>query len=135
MRAIAVAAIALALAPAAAAADGRLVVDPSRPVVGTKTVIEVRTIARAPLYVQLTSPTGIHMALRLTQVHAGLWRAAYHFADDGQWTLRVARAKALAKVTVFQNGAALPPFRPNQPGGSKAGALSGVVTPGIIVGR
>lgn len=134
-RAITVAAVCLAVAPAAGSATPRLVVDPNKPIVGVRTVIELHGSARAPLYVRLTSPTGAHMRLRLAQVQAGLWRTAFHFSDDGQWTLRVDRANALAKVTVFQNGALLPPFRPNQAGGSKAGSLSGIVTPGIIVGR
>ncbi len=133
-RAAAVAAVCLALAPTAAAAKGRLLVDPGKPVVGVATLIEVQTGARAPLYVQLTSPTGVPTKIRLTRVRTGIWRALYHFADDGQWTLRVPRANARAKVLVLQPGAAIPPFRPNH-AGSKASALSGIAAPGIVIGR
>jgi hypothetical protein len=133
-RAATVAAVSLALVPTAAAAKGRLVVDPSRPVVGVRTLIEVRANVSAPLYVRLTSPTGVRVKLRLTEVRAGLWRTAFHFSDDGRWKLRVVRANARAEVTVFQPGAALPPFKPNQ-AGAKASSLSGLVAPGVVVGR
>jgi hypothetical protein len=133
-RAVATAAVCLVAAPVAGAANGRLVVDPGSPVVGLRTLIEVRTAGKAPLFAQVTSPTGIRMRVRLAHVRADLWRAAYHFTDDGQWTVRVARANAVAKVLVLQPGAALPPFRPNQ-GGAKAGSLSGLVAPGVVIGR
>jgi hypothetical protein len=125
----------LAAAPAAGAAKGRLLVDPLRPVVGAKTSIEVQTRASSPLYVQLVSPTGVRLQTRLLRVGPGLWRAAWHFSDDGQWTLRVPRAGAVAYVHVFQPFAALPPFNPNKVGGSTAGFLSGLTGPGIVFGH
>jgi hypothetical protein len=134
-RAAMVAAVSLALVPTAAAAKGRLVVDPGSPVVGVRTLIDVRTTAPAPLYLRLTSPTGVQRRLRLTRVAPGLWRAAFHFPDDGQWTLRVVRANAGAKVTVLQPGAALPPFKPNHAGAAKASSLSGLAAPGVVIGR
>jgi hypothetical protein len=135
MRAIALAAVSLALVPAAGAATGPLLVDPGQPVVGKRTLIELRADVRAPLYLRLTSPTGVHMKVRLTRVASGLWRTAFHFTDDGQWTLRVARTHSLARVLVLQSGAALPPFKPNQASGSKASALSGIAAPGVVIGR
>lgn len=125
----------LATASAAGAARGRLLVDPLRPVVGAKASIEVRARAGSPLYVQLVSPTGVKLQVRLTRVGPGIWRAAWHFSDDGQWTLRVPRARAVAHVHVVQPFAALPPFNPNKVGGSNAGALSGILGPGIVIGR
>ena len=133
-RAIALAAVCLAAAPAAGAANGRLLVEPQQPVVGLRTVIQVRAQAKAPLYAQLTSPTGVRTKLRLTQVRTGLWRAAYHFADDGQWTVGVRRAAAVAKVVVLQNGAALPPFKPNHAGATPS-PLSGLDAPGVVIAR
>lgn len=134
VRALAVVAAFLAAAPAAGAAAPRLLVDPGRPVVGARTLIELqlRTAARAPLVAELVSPTGIRTRIRLTRVRPRLWRAVVHFPDDGQWLVRVARARAQAKVLVLQNGAALPPFKPNT---SKAGALSGLAGPGVVLGR
>lgn len=133
-RAIAVAAVCLAVAPAAGSATPRLLVDPGKPIVGVRTLIELHTTARAPLYVRLTSPTGVHMRLRLTQVSAGLWRTAFHFSDDGQWTLRVARTRSIARVLVLQNGALLPPFKPNHVT-AKADPLGSILSGGVTVGR
>jgi hypothetical protein len=133
-RVLAVAAVCLVVAPAAGAARGRLVVSPLNPVVGVRAQIEVHAKARAPLVARVVSPTGVHLKVRLTKVRGDLWRAAFHFTDDGQWTVRVAGTR-VARVLVLQPGAALPPFRPNTPGGSKAGSLSGLVTPGIVIGR
>lgn len=134
-RAAAVAAVCLALAPSAGAAKGRLLVDPQRPVVGLGTLIEVQTRARAPLFVQLTSPTGIPARIRLTKIRPGIWRALYRFVDDGQWILHVPRANALAKVLVMQPGAAIPPFKTNFSSDTKASVLSGIAAPGIVIGR
>lgn len=125
----------IAAAPAAGASGGRLLVDPVRPVVGAKTSIEVHSLAGAPLFVQLVSPTGVKMRVRLNRVAPGLWRAAWHFADDGQWTLRVPRARAVARIQVSQPFGALPPFNPNKVGAPTAGALSGIASPGIVFGR
>lgn len=125
----------LASAPAAGASGGRLLVDPARPVVGAKTSIEVHSLASAPLVVQLVSPTGLKLHVRLVRVGPGLWRAAWHFADDGQWTLRVPRARAVARIQVLQPFGALPPFNPNKVGAPTAGALSGIASPGIVFGR
>jgi hypothetical protein len=132
MRAIAIAAALLALAPVAGAATPPLVVDPGNPVVGKRTLIELRASARAPLYVRLTSPTGVHMRVRLTQIRAGLWRTAYHFTDDGQWVLRVVPTRSVAKVLVLQTGAALPPFKPNH---AKTDPLGSLATGGVILGH
>jgi hypothetical protein len=134
-RALAVAALCLVAVPAADAAKGRLLVSPERPVVGVRALIEVRTQATAPLFAQVTSPTGVHLKVRLTRVGDGLWRGRMRFADDGQWVVRVARAHAVAKVFVLQPGAALPPFKGNPTSGAKPSALSGLAAPGIVVGR
>jgi hypothetical protein len=135
VRTLAAAAVCLAAAPAAAGgANGRLLVDPPNPVVGGRALIEVRTQAKAPLVAQVTSPSGVHLRVRLSRVGAGLWRGAMRFADDGQWIVRVPRAHARAKVLVLQPGAAFPPFKGN-PSGAKPSALSGIVAPGIVVGR
>lgn len=88
--------------------------------------------SRSPLYVRLVSPTGVRLRARLTRVGPGLWRAAWHFTDDGQWTLSVPRVRAVARVQVFQPFAALPPFKPNRAGAS---ALSGIASPGLVLGR
>jgi hypothetical protein len=134
-RALAVAALCLVAVPAAGAEKGRLAVVPERPVVGVRAVIEVRTHAKAPLFAQVTSPSGVHLKVRLTEIRDGLWRGRMRFADDGQWVLRVARAQVVAKVFVLQPGAALPPFKGNPTGGAKPSALSGLAAPGFVVGR
>jgi hypothetical protein len=133
-RALAVAAVCLVAVPAAGAGNGRLLVDPANPVVGGRALIEVRTQGKAPLFAQVTSPTGVHLKVRLTRVGAGLWRGGMRFADDGQWIVRVARAHAVAKVLVLQPGAAFPPFKTNH-AGAKPDALSGIVSPGVVLGR
>ena len=125
MRAIAIAAALLAFAPAAAGANGRLVVDPGHPVVGRKALIEVRTKAKGPLALQLTSPTGVDMRLSLVLARPGVWRVGYHFADDGQWRVSVPRVRAAVTVLVFQPGAIVPPFKPN----------ANVAAGGIVLGR
>lgn len=124
----------LVLAPAAGASSGRLVVDPGHPIVGARVVLELKAVAKAPLYVRVTSPTGVHERVRLKQVQPGRWLAAVVFPDDGEWELRVARPRATAKVLVLQSGAALPPFKPAGPG-SKASALSGLIGPGVVIGK
>jgi hypothetical protein len=134
-QAIAVAALCVAAVPGTGSSGARLVVDPQSPVVGVRALIEVRTHAASPVVAQLTSPTGVRQRLRLTRVHPGLWRGSFHFSDDGQWTVRVTRAHAVAKVLVLQPGGAVPPFKPNQAGGSKADALSGIASPGIVIGH
>jgi hypothetical protein len=131
-RAIALAACLAAVAPVAGATNGRLSVAPSTPVVGSRVLIRMRLATDAPLYLQLTSPTGVPSRLRLTQVRAGLWQATAHFPDDGQWTLRVLRAHVRAQVSVLQPGAAIPPFKPNT---GKASALSGIAAPGVVLGH
>jgi hypothetical protein len=135
MRAIAIAAALLAFAPAAGAANGLLVVDPGHPVVGKRTLIELRTKAKGPIALQVTSPTGVRMRLVLVRAKPGVWRVGFHFADDGQWTLRVPRVRALAKVLVLQNGAALPPFKPNHAGGAKTNSAGSFATGGLVLGR
>jgi hypothetical protein len=134
MRAIAIAAAVLAFAPAAGAANGLLLVDPGQPVVGSRTLIELRTKAQGPIKLQLVSPTGVHLRLGLVRAKPGVWRVGFHFADDGQWVLRVPRVRALAKVVVFQPGAALPPFKPNAHGAKTNGAGS-IATGGLVLGR
>src|SRR4051812_35462549 len=131
-RAIAVLAVCLLVVPAAGAAKGRLLVDPQRPFVGKRAVIEVQARLASPAFVQLVSPTGVHMKLRLTRDGAGLWRAAFHFTDDGEWLVRVPRARAAAKVLVFQPGGALPPFKPNA--GAKPNALGSLAAGGVVIG-
>jgi hypothetical protein len=125
----------LVAAPAAGAAKGRVSVDPGRPFVGVRTSIEVHARAAAPLYAQLVSPTGVKLRLRLQRVLPGLWRASWHFVDDGQWLVRVPRVRAVARVHVVQPPGILPPFNPNKAGGSTTGALSGLAGPGIVFGR
>jgi len=41
----------------------------------------------------------------------------------------------VTRVHVVQPPGILPPFNPNKAGGSKTGALSGLVGPGIVFGR
>jgi hypothetical protein len=127
--------VALAAAPAAGAARARLTVEPARPYVGVRASIEVQTTAAAPVYAQIVSPTGVKMRVRMTRVLPGLWRVRWHFADDGQWLVRVPRAAAATRVHVVQPPGILPPFNPNKLGGSKTGALSGLAGPGIVFGR
>jgi hypothetical protein len=129
MRAIAIAAALLVLAPAGSAANGLLVVDPGHPVVGKRALIEVRTKAKGPLSLRLTSPTGVHLRVRLVRAKPGVWRVGYHFVDDGQWTLRVPQARAAATVLVFQPGGAVPPFKPN------ANNAASVAAGGVVIGR
>ena len=131
-RAIALAACVAAVAPVAGATNGRLSVAPGRPVVGSRVLIRMHLATQAPLYLQLTSPTGIPSRIRLTQVRPGLWQTTAHFPDDGQWTLRVLRAHVRAAVTVLQPGALIPPFKPNA---GKASPLSGIAAPGVVLGH
>jgi hypothetical protein len=132
MRTLAVVAAFLVLAPAAGAATGLLSVAPGHPVVGKRTLIELRTKVEGPIAVQLTSPTGVHLRLKLVRALPGVWRVGFHFADDGQWTLSVPRVRAHAKVLVLQNGAALPPFDANAGKASKAGSIA---TGGLVFGH
>jgi hypothetical protein len=135
MRAIAVAVAVLVFAPAAGAASGLLLVDPGHPVVGKRTLIELRTKAKGPIAVQVTSPTGVRTKVRLVRAKPGVWRVGFHFADDGQWMLRVPRLRALAKVLVLQPGAALPPFKPNHGAGAKTNSAGSFATGGLVLGR
>ena len=103
----------VATAPAAAAVRGRVLVSPASPLVGKRAVIEVRTAAKGHrLALELVSPTGVQRHLWLRRVAPGLWRTAYHFADDGQWLLRVRSARIGAGIWVQQPPSALPPYRP-----------------------
>lgn len=103
----------VATAPAAAAVRGRVLVNPTSPFVGKRAVIEVRAAVQAQrLSLQLVSPTGVQRHLWLRRVAPGLWRGAYHFADDGQWLLRVRSARIGAGIWVQQPPSPLPPYRP-----------------------
>jgi len=123
----------VATAPAAAAVRGRVLVSPASPLVGKRAVIEVRTAAKGHrLALELVSPTGVQRHVWLRRVAPGLWRTAYHFADDGQWTLRV-HAGAIAAsdaVLVLQNGALAPAPRGNA--GAGPGALLDGGTMGLV---
>lgn len=120
---------ALAAVPAAAALRGRVLVSPGSPVVGKRAVIEVRTAAKgARLALELVSPTGVRRQLWLRRVRPGLWRAAYHFADDGQWLLRVRDGRIGTGIWVQQPPSALPPFKP----GTNP-SLSGILGQGTLV--
>jgi hypothetical protein len=103
----------LVAAPAAGAARPHLLVRPDAPVVGKRATIEVRTARPLPrLSVVLFSPTGVTVRVRLHRAAPTLWRASYHFPDDGQWLLRAASGRPSASIWVQQGPAALPPFRP-----------------------
>jgi hypothetical protein len=69
------------------------------------------------------------MRVALVRAKPGVWRAGYHFSDDGQWRLRVPRAGAAATVLVFQPGGIVPPFKPN------ANAAASVAAGGVVLGR
>jgi hypothetical protein len=120
--ALCVAAAALAAPAASAAGDsGSLRVSPAAPLVGMRSTIDLRLPMRvsAPLSVQVFSPTGLPRTLPLARVGPNRWRATFHFADDGRWTLTVAHARLLLidRVTVLQPPAALPGTAANSSGG------------------
>ena len=125
---------ALLAAAGASAAGGVLRVSPGLPVVGEQvTIVLELPNASAPsaLAVELVSPTGFLMKLPLERGGRHLWRATYHFADEGSWKLRVRvrGVTASAGVLVLQPGAIFPAPRPLLVPGLGGGG--GVLLPGL----
>lgn len=101
----------------AAGAGRSLEVRPGSPVVGLRVTIVVRgapTVKR--LAVEIVTPTGIPLRLRLARAGAGMWRARYRFTDDGTWTLSVRLRGTVSSRRIFvkQPPAPIPPFKPWQ---------------------
>jgi hypothetical protein len=94
----------LTMGTGAGAATSGITVTPSRPVIGTSSLISVRLpslpkglTAQTPLYMSVTAPFGGVIHTRLTHLSGLKWKTAFSFAARGKWKLRVVTGKVPSK--------------------------------------
>jgi hypothetical protein len=96
--AIVLAAMAVAMVASGSAGKPRLVVLPRRPVVGQRSLIELRGRAKPPVRATVAnSLTAVPDRVRLRRVRAGLWRGVYVFPYGGSWSV-YAKGKTVGVV-------------------------------------
>jgi hypothetical protein len=96
------------------AAPPRLLVVPGSPVVGQRTVIELRGAAKPPVYaiVQHAVVPGV-TRVRLRRMDARLWRGTFVFGVEGRWTVG---ARGASRVVTAHLPSATTFAPPGEPG-------------------